>query len=340
MSIRPEALPGALRRGLPPAIWIHGDEELLQIEAADLVREAARTAGFSQRDVFVADRSLRLEALAAETRTLSLFASRRLIELRLPGKPTRDLGQALADIIDGLDEDTRLLVSSPRLDRAVTDTAWFSALEPRLLLVAVASVEHAQLPAWIGARLAAQQQRADPATLQRLAERVEGNLLAAHQEVRKLALLFPPGELPADDALAAVLDVARYDAFGMAQAMLAGDAARALRALEGLRAEGQAAPLVLWALADAARSLLRLSQARDAGRAPASLTRELRLFPPRDRLYLEALRRLDTSSLREAVQEAAGVDRIIKGLVAADPWQAMVPLVGRLAGAPVLAAPR
>ncbi len=339
MQIRPDALASALKRRLPALTWIHGDEDLLVIEAGDLVRKAAREAGYSERQVFQVDRSFKLDALTAETQALSLFASQRVIELRLTSKPTKDLGLALADIVRLLDDNTRLLVSSVRLDRAVTETAWFGSLEPLITLVAIASVELSQLPAWIGQRLASQQQSADPDTLRWLAERVEGNLLAALQEVRKLGLLFPTGTLPADEIRSVVLDVARYDAFGMAQAMLAGDAARALRALEGLRAEGEAAPLVLWALADATRNLLRLSQARDAGRAPASMTRELRLFPPRDRLYLDALRRLNTPGLRAALQEAARIDRIAKGLIAADPWHAMSSLVARLAGAPALTQP-
>ncbi|HPU54138.1 MAG TPA: DNA polymerase III subunit delta [Burkholderiaceae bacterium] len=339
MQIRPDALAAALSRRLPALTWIHGDEDLLVIEAGDLVRQAARAAGYLERLVFQVDRSFKLDALLAETQSLSLFASQRLIELRLANKPTKELGAGLAQILATIDESTRLLISSGKLDRAVTETAWFAALEPGIALVPITAVDHAQLPAWIGQRLAAQQQKADPDTLRMLAERVEGNLLAAHQEVRKLGLLFPTGLLPAAEVRSVVLDVARYDAFGMAQAMLAGDAARTLRALDGLQAEGVAAPLVLWALADAVRNLLRLSQARDAGRAPATLTRELRLYPPRDRLYLEALRRLDTATLRAALQEAARIDRIAKGLIAADPWAAMAALVARMAGAPALIQP-
>lgn len=339
MLIRPDALPTQLARGLPPLVWIQGDEPLLVIETADRVREAARAKGYAERLRLQVDRSFRIEALAAETRSLSLFASQRLIELRLSNRPTKELGAGLQEILATLDDSHRILVTSPRLDRNVTETAWFSALERSILVVAVSEVGVAQLPAWIRERLAAQQQQADPETLALITERVEGNLLAAHQEIRKLGLLFPPGRLPVEEVRAAVLDVARHDAFGMAQAMLAGDAARALRALEGLRAEGQAAPLVLWALADAIRNLLKLSQARDAGRAPASLTRELRLFPPRDRVYLEALRRVRTPQLREALHEAARIDRIVKGLIAADPWMAMMALTAQLAGAQVLRAP-
>jgi len=334
-----DALAAVLRRGLPALTWIHGDETLLVIEAADQFRAAARAADYGQREVFEVDRSFRIEALAAETQSLSLFAAQRLIELRLASRPTRELGAGLAGILDGLDEATRLLVCSPRLERAVTDTAWFGELARRIALVPVASVGLAQLPAWIAARLAAQQQQADPDTLRLIADRVEGNLLAAHQEVLKLGLLLPTGRLDPGAVLAAVLEAARYDPFGMVQAMVAGDGARALRALDGLRGEGEAPPLVLWALGDAVRALLRLAQARETGRNPATLTRELRLFPPRDRIFLEALRRLDTAALRRALHDAARIDRIIKGLVPADPWQAMAALVARLAGLPVPSEP-
>jgi DNA polymerase-3 subunit delta len=329
-----DAVAAVLRRGLPALTWIHGDEPLLVIEAADQLRAAARAAGHEQREVFDVDRSFRIEALVAETMSLSLFASRRLIELRLASRPTRELGAGLAGIVDALDDATRLLVCSPRLERAVTDTAWFADLQRRIALVPVASVSLAQLPSWIANRLAAQQQQADPDTLRLIADRVEGNLLAAHQEILKLGLLLPAGRLDPDAVRAAVLDAARYDPFGMAQAMVAGDGARALRALEGLRGEGEAPPLVLWALADAIRALLRLVQARDAGRNPGALARELRLFPPRDRIFLDATRRLDAASLRRALHEAARIDRIVKGLIAADPWQAMASLVARLAGLP------
>jgi DNA polymerase-3 subunit delta len=339
MHERPSAAAGTSRAGLPPLTWIDGDEALLVIEAADRVRATARAAGFEQRDVFTVDRGFGADALLAQTTSMSLFATRRLIELRLASRPTREFGEALERALASLDDDTRLLVCSPRLERAVTETAWFGALARRIVREPIAPVGVAQLPAWIGSRLGAQRQQADPDTLRLIAERVEGNLLAAHQEVLKLGLLQPPGRLDPEAVRASVLGAARYDAFGMAQAMVAGDAARALRALDGLRAEGQPAPLVLWALADAIRSLLRLSQARDAGHNPASMTRELRLFPPRDRLFLAALRRLDSTALSAGLQEAARIDRIVKGLVAADPWQAMAALVARMAGIPIPVAP-
>ena len=336
MQVRADALAAALGRKLPAMVWVHGDEPLLQIEACDAVRRACRAAGFEERQVFDAGRGFKPEALVAETRALSLFASSRLIELRTASKPTKELGQALAEAAGGLGEATRLLVSGPRLDRATMQSAWFVALERDAWIVPVFPVERGQLAQWIAGRLAAQKQRADAETLRFLAERVEGNLLAAHQEIRKLGLLFPEGALPDDEVRRAVLNVARYDAFGLADAMLAGDPGRALRAVDGLRAEGEAVPLVRAAVADAVRNLARLAEARDAGRAPAQLMRELRVFPPRDRLYEQALRRLDRRTLTGALQQAALADRIVKGLSPDDAWAEMARIATTIAGAPAL----
>ena len=333
MQVRPDALDTALAKRLPPLVWVHGDEPLLVLEAADAARRAFRQAGHDERLVLSVERGFKPEALLAETRALSLFASNRLIELRMTGKPAADLGQVLAESAAGVDEATRLLVSSPRLDRKVTESAWFKAVDAHALVVAVYPVERAQLAAWIGQRLGRQRQRADADTLRFLAERVEGNLLAAHQEIRKLGLLFPEGMLDEEQVRAAVSNVARYDAFGLADAMLAGDAGRVLRSVDGLQAEGEAPPLVLWALTEAVRNLVRLSGARDSGRAPATMMRELRIFGPREALYAQALRRLDTRRLQAALQETARIDRMIKGLIREDPWAAMAALATTVAGA-------
>ena len=336
MQLRPEGLDAALEGAPPAVVWIHGDEPLLRIEATDAVRRALRAGGFDEREVFTVERGFKVEALLAQTQSLSLFATRRLIELRTSAKPTRELGQAIAQAAAAISEDTRMLVSGPRLDRATTDSAWFAELDRLAWIVPVYPVERARLPQWIAQRLARQRQQADPQTLEFLAERVEGNLLAAHQEIRKLGLLFPEGRLPAEGVRGAVMNVARYDAFGLAEAMLAGDVARTLRSVDGLRAEGEAEPLVLWALADAIRNLARLAEARDAGRAPASLMRELRIFGQREALYLQALRRLDRERLARALQAAAGIDRIVKGLTRGDAWDEMTSLATSVAGAPVL----
>ncbi len=337
--IRDSALAGALAKAggvPPPVVWIASDEPLLMLEAADAVRTALRGAGFEERQVFNADRGFRLEALLREADALSLFATRRLLELRLPGKPGKELGEGLAAALARWPEDTRLLVTSPRLDRATTEAPWFSRIDRAGWYVPIGVVERERLPDWIGERLARGGQQADAATRRLIADRVEGNLLAARQEVAKLGLLFPPGPLDADAVRAAVLDVARWDPLDLATAALAGEVERALRCLAGLRAEGTAVPVVLWALADAVRTLLRAATARDAGRPVSQALRDARVWSSRERLYAGALGRLRTPALRRLLQACARADRIAKGVQAGDDWQALEAIVLGLSGAPVL----
>jgi len=337
--IRGDALEGWLKRALsaaapalPPVTWLSGDEPLLMQEAADAIRAAARQLGHAERIRFVADRGFAFEALAQEADALSLFASQRLVELRFPGKPGKEASEAVATLAGRLTDDVRLLVSSPRLDRATTESAWYGRIERIGLVVTVTGIERSRVPAWLGARLARAGQSADEATLALLAERVEGNLLAAHQEVEKLALLYPAGPLSVEQVRSAVLDVARYDVFDLVDASLAADAARALRTLHGLRAEGTAAPMVLWALADAVRTLLRLAQVRAAGRPIAAAMRELRVWGERERLYGRALERLPEPVLRGCLRQAARADRMAKGLLRQDAWQALETVVLAIAG--------
>ncbi|HYF59336.1 MAG TPA: DNA polymerase III subunit delta [Burkholderiaceae bacterium] len=339
--IRSDALPARLsaaaRDGLPPLVWIAGDEPLLVQEDADRVRAAARGLGFDERRVFHVERGFRPEELDAEAGAMSLFASRRLLELRMSGKPGKELAEAIADAAQRLGDDTRLLVVGPRLDRKATETAWFARIDRLGWYVPVPVVERGALPGWIGERLARQGQRADADTLRLIAERVEGNLLAAEQEVRKLALLFPQGALPAAEVRAAVLDVARWDVFDLVGAAYGGETGRALRCLAGLRAEGTAVPVALWALADGVRTLLRIALAVEAGRPTAVAIREARIWGERERAIPGALRRHSPASLRRLLRACARVDRMTKGLLAGDDWQALEAVVLGLAGAHALA---
>jgi DNA polymerase-3 subunit delta len=338
--IREQALAAALekaRGALPPVVWIASDEPLLMLEAADAVRASLRAAGFDERQVFQADRAFRAEHLLQEAGALSLFASRRLLELRMSAKPGKELGEALSGVAEQLPDDVRLLVTGPRLDKAATETAWFGRIGRAGWVVAIPTVERDRLPEWIGERLARGGRQADPATLQLIADRVEGNLLAAKQEVDKLGLLFPPGRLDPDAVRAAVLDVARWDAFDLVGAAVAGQVARALRCLAGLRAEGTAVPVVLWALSDAIRTLARVSGARDAGRPVAQALRDARVWGDRERLYGAALRRLDTRTLHRLLRACARVDRMTKGVLDGDDWQSLEAIVLGLAGARSLA---
>lgn len=339
MMVRPERLAQALRDGPPPLAWIHGDEPLLAIEAADQVRASARQHGCTERTVMHIERGFSAADLAGAAGSLSLFSERRLIDLRIPGRPGRELGEALLALAPGLDDSVRILVTSPLLDRGTTSSAWFKALDAHLLHVPVYPLPRARLADWISERLAAQGQRADRETLELVAARVEGNLLAAHHEIRKLGLLLPPGALDGQAVREAVLNVARYDPYTLLEAALAGDAARTGRSLDGLRAEGVPEPVILFALADGARTLVRLFDDRARGVAPAQSLASARVFGPRTALYQQALRRHDRGSARRALQTAARADTIIKGAAAGDPWQVLAELAFLLAGLPVLALP-
>jgi DNA polymerase-3 subunit delta len=341
MQLKLEALPALLdraerERSLPPLIAVASDEALLSLEAQDTIRAAARGLGYSEREVLHADSRFDWSRLTQAGQGLSLFAERRIVEVRLPGgKPGLAGAAALEAYAQNLPDDTLTLVALPRFDRRTRETRWASALERSGVLLEIESIERARLPRWIGERLARQQQSAAEEALAFLSERVEGNLLAAHQEIVKLGLLYPAGELTLDQVSDSVLNVARYDVFQLPLAMLAGDASRVRRTMAGLRAEGEAIPLVLWAITEELRALLRVKSQVDGGRPFAAAARESRVWGPRERLLERALPRLDTWRLGRALARAAEVDRLAKGLRApradSDPWLELTDLALELA---------
>ena len=331
MQLRPDALDAQLAKSLAPLYVITSDEHLLALEAADKIRKAARAQGFTERDVLVVERYFKWGALTEANQSQSLFGDRKLIELRIPsGKPGKEGGQALQDYVANLNPDNVTLISLPKLDWQTQKSAWVAALQRAAAYIEIPLVERPQLPAWIGSRLAAQGQSAERASLDFIADRVEGNLLAAHQEIQKLALLHPPGKLSFEQVQDAVLNVARYDVFKLNEAMLAGDAVRLTRMIEGLKGEGEALPLVLWAMAEEIRTLLRLKSGVAQGKALGVLMKESRIWGPRERLMEPALRRLSLPQLESALREAAQVDRMVKGLrakaFAGDAWDALLQL--------------
>lgn len=332
MNLRPDQLPARLEGPLAPLYVLFGDEPLLVLEAADAIRAAARTQGFDERETLVVGQGFKWDQLTAAAGNLSLFGTRKLIDLRIPtGKPGRDGGDALQRYVAGLGDDTVTLVTLPELDWATRKTAWFKALEAAGTVVELNAPPRERLPEWIAARLARQDQRAGREALDFIAEHVEGNLLAAHQEILKLGLLHPPGELSLQDVREAVLSVARYDLDALREAVLEGDAARCVRLLEGLRAEGAAPPLVLWALATEIRTLAALATARDAGQPLAGAMKAERVFDERRRSQLSrALPRLRLATLRTALLAAARVDRIAKGVADGEVWDEFRQLALRL----------
>jgi DNA polymerase-3 subunit delta len=314
VSLSPEQLEAGLARRLAPAYLIAGDEPLLTQECSDAVRRRARQDGFTEREVHYVERGFDWNALAGSLSSLSLFASRRLVELRFR---TPGAGEGGADLFRRLAEsppdDVVLLGMAPKLDRRQQQSAWVQAFVGGGVLVEARPVEPPALPAWIEGRLRRAGLRADAEAVRLLAERVEGNLLAAHQEIEKLRLLYDQGDLDAERVRAAVADSARYDIFKLADAALAGDLGRALRILAGLRAEGLAIPQVLWPLVREIRSLVRVRWFLDEGMSAQAAMARAGVWRNRAGMVQRAVARHDAAALRALARKAALVDRVSKG---------------------------
>ena len=328
MQVRSDQLAAHLQKGVRPLYTVWGDEPLLAQEAGDAIRAAARAAGCTERQVHtVAGAHFDWSGLLGASMAMSLFSERQLIEIRIPsGKPGKDGSEALQRYCDHLGDDVVTLVQLPRLDRTQQGSAWFVALDAAGITVRVDPVDRKALPQWIAQRLAQQGQRveggeAGQRTLAFFADRIEGNLLAAHQEIQKLGLLYPVGELGFEQIESAVLNVARYDVFKLGEAVLAGQAARALRMLAGLQAEGEAAVLVHWTLAEDIRALKRVKDAMAAGRPLPMALKEQRVWGIKERLYERVLPRLTATALDNLLHSAHLVDGIVKGLKQPD-WPA------------------
>ncbi|MDR7380323.1 DNA polymerase-3 subunit delta [Rhodoferax ferrireducens] len=343
MQLAPAQLAAQLSKGLRSLYTLHGDEPLLVQEALDAIRATARGQGYTERTVHsVAGAHFDWSEVLAAGGSLSLFADKQILEIRIPsGKPGKDGSVALQQLAQQAEgnADTLTLVVLPRLDKVAKSAAWFVALERFGVTIQVEPVERGALPQWIAQRLQAQGQRVEAGvegqrTLQFFADRVEGNLLAAHQEIQKLALLHPPGELQWAQVESAVLNVARYDVFKLSESVLAGQRLRTQRMLDGLQAEGEAEVLVHWALAEDIRSLKRVKDAMDAGKPLPMALRDNRVWGAKERLFERVLPRLASAQIAQLLQAAHQVDGIVKGLKQpdwpADPWQALHRLAGML----------
>ena len=328
MRLSSDQLPAAVARTLAGIYLVSGDEPLLVGEAADVIRAAAKAAGYADRSVFFIDKSFAWDELRHASQSLSLFAERRLFELRMPsGKPDKG-AQQLAELAAQPPPDVVCLVVTDKLDKKASDAPWVKAVEKHGVWVPIWPVETAALPAWLRARAKLLKVEIEPAAAQLIVDRVEGNLLAAKQELEKLSLLTNGEPISAELVLGSVGDSARYDVFQLAEAAAAGDAARALRVLLGLKSEGVEPTLILWALV---RELRGLWQARERDRLRSSVRGSawnLAATPsPR------ALSRLKKIPLARLLTQASQTDRVIKGLAKGDAWSALTGLTGGLAGA-------
>jgi DNA polymerase-3 subunit delta len=328
LKISTRQLEGHLRKATAPLYAVHGAEALLALEAADRIREGARKSGCAEREIFFAEPGFDWDKLAAGAANMSLFASRRLVELRVPtGKPGTEGARAIEAWCARLPDDAVCLVLLPDLDWQQLKSKWFEALDHAGVVVEAKAVTRDELPDWLAERLARQGQRASVETLEWLAERVEGNLLAAKQEVEKLALLLPAGEITLAAIRESVTDVSRFERDTLIDAIHADDPSRVARAVASLEAEGEPLPLLLWTLAEELRLLMAIS----AGQRPR------RFVPPErmERLNRTARKHSQASFDRELLR-AHRIDRMIKGVETGDPWDTMVELALGISGKPVL----
>lgn len=346
MQLALPQLQAHLQKGLRSLYTLYGDEALLVQEAADAIRATARAQGYTERSVHVVSGAhFDWSEVLAAGGSLSLFAERQILEIRIPtGKPGKEgspMIQQLAQSAEGNDSTLTLFIL-PKLDNATKKGAWFGALDQFGVTLQVDAIERAQLPQWIAQRLKLQNQyvaagQEGQTCLQFFADRVEGNLLAAHQEIQKLSLLYPEGELSLTQVESAVLNVARYDVFKLSEAVLSGQVARVQRMLDGLQAEGEAAVLVHYTLAEDIRALKRVKDAMAEGKPVPMALREQRIWGVREKLFERVLPRLSTPRLAQLLQNAHQVDGIVKGLKVADwptdPWQALQRLALRVASA-------
>ena len=322
MLLKGEQLAAHLERELRSLYVVYGDEPLLVLEAADAIRARARAAGYSEREVLTVLPQFDWGALLAAGGNLSLFGDRKLIDLRIPtGKPGKDGSAALQQWCQHLSPDTMLLVTLPELDWREEKAAWFTALVNAGVALKLNAPPLPELPGWIAGRLRRQQQSADMESLKFIAERVEGNLLAAHQEIQKLGLLYPAGQLTLAQVRDAVLNVARYDIDGLREALLVGDVGRLSRMLNGLMQEGEAPPLVLWAMSEEIRALAIIRHGLDAGRPLDALLKEAKVWGPRAVPVKKALHRLSTATLQAALHHAGRIDRLAKGIGQGNIWE-------------------
>ena len=336
MQIKAEQLEAALQKQLHSLYVLQGDEPLLLQEAIDAIRGVARSQGFGQRMAYtVSGAGFDWASVLGAVNSFSLFSDKQIVELHIPsGKPGREGEQVLPKLVDSVTqgEGSLLIVTLPHLDKKTQSTEWFKALSQQAVNVAIASVPHSALPGWIAERLRRQGQHVAAGiegeqALKFFADRVEGNLLAAHQEIQKLGLLHPHGELSAQQIEASVLNVARYDVFKLSEAVLAGNLERTQRMLDGLQAEGVSEVLVHYTLAEDIRALKRVRDSLDKGKPLPMVLQEQRIWGMRQRLFERVIDRVPTIALAGLLHSAHVVDGIVKGIKVpdwpADSWQAL-----------------
>ncbi len=337
MRVRPDQLAAHLRKTLASLYLVFGDEPLQSQEAADAIRAAARERGYDERDCLTVETGFDWATLRQQAASQSLFASRRLLELRMGNAKPGDAGaKALSDYAARPAADTVLLITAGKLDWQTQKGRWFTALDGAGVVIQTAPLEPGQLAGWIERRLRSRGLQPAPDAVTLLGERVEGNLLAAAQEIEKLVLLAESRELTVEAVLAAVGDSARYSIYDFVDAALLGKPERVARILDGLRGEGVEPVLINWALHQEVRRLVALAFARDHGQALEATLAEHKVWEKRKPLLRQALQRLTLGNCRQLLGACSRTDRMIKGVEPGSPWDALRANGLRLAGVELL----
>jgi DNA polymerase-3 subunit delta len=334
MRLKPEQIATALQKELAPVYFISGDEPLQLSEMADAVRAAARKAGYDSREVLVADAGFSWNELTESAGSLSIFTDKKIIDLRLPtGTPGTEGSKALIAYCERLPEDTLLLITSAKLAGASLKARWFQALDKAGCVVQVWPLEGQDLIRWLQQRMQRRGLQAETEGIKILASRIEGNLLAAAQEIEKLYVLYGAGQLSNQQIFDVVADSSRFDVFKLMDSVMAARVGRIFKILSGLRAEGVAAPVVLWALTREARVLIRIKQALAQGQNRALVFKNNQIWDKRQQLVSDALNRLGDSDLNAILTLSAKADRQIKGQQQGDPWETLLAVCLRFASA-------
>ena len=325
MRIKPEQLTGVLQKGLMPVYFITGDEPLQLGELADEIRKAARKNGYDNREIVSVETGFEWNQLAFMADSLSIFADKKIIDLRLPsGTPGVEGSKALIDYCNRISEDTILLITAGKIDSKSLKSRWVEALDKQGLVIQVWPLEGQDLIRWIQNRMQRRGLVVQLDGIQLLAARIEGNLLAAAQEIEKLYVLYGAGSLSVQQINDVVADSSRYDVFKLMDTVLSANVSRIIKVLSGLRSEGTAAPIVLWALTRDARLLIKLKLAMAQGQNQDTLFKNNNIWDKRKLLISQALKRLSDRDLNHILVASAIADRQIKGQQAGDVWESLL----------------
>lgn len=324
MKLSADQLGEQLKKRLAPVYFLSGDEPLQLAEAADAVRHTARAAGYGSRELFYADPGFDWSSLHEAADSFSLFGEKRILDLRLPAKPDKAAAAALLRYAERPSEDTVLVVSGPKIGAPEQKSRWYQAIDRIGVVVQVWPLEGEQLLRWLDRRLNAKGLLADRSGIRLLAARVEGNLLAAAQEIEKLHILYGKGKIDDEQIVKAVADSARYDVFDLAEEVLRGHTQKAYRVLTGLKAEGVAPAVALWSLTRDVRLIGNIMALVAQGTPTESALAKCQVWDKRKSTVLQALQRLNRDSIHRTLLLSARADRVIKGMETGDPWEELL----------------